>query len=88
MGEHFYTTSPFERDNLEKGGWKSERVEWIAPEKGTAVYRLYNPNARGGDHYYTASTYQGKSLVKTGWKWDQGGKPVFYSGGTSRLCRL
>lgn len=47
MGEHFYTTSPFERDNLEKGGWKSERVEWIAPEKGTAVYRLYNPNARG-----------------------------------------
>ncbi|MGV9036617.1 hypothetical protein [Lactococcus lactis] len=27
MGEHFYTTSPFDRDNLEKGGWKSERVE-------------------------------------------------------------
>lgn len=82
-GEHFYTTSVFERNSLVKGGWNFEGKGWSAPNQGTAVYRVYNPNAKGGDHYYTASQYEAQSLVKTGWKWDNGAKPVFYSGGTS-----
>ncbi|WKB49861.1 bacterial Ig-like domain-containing protein (plasmid) [Lactococcus lactis subsp. lactis] len=80
-GEHFYTTSAFEKDSLVKGGWNYEGIGWTSPTQGTAVYRVYNPNVKGGDHYYTASQFEAQSLVKTGWKWDNGGKPVFYSGG-------
>lgn len=80
-GEHYYTTSAFERSSLINVGWNDEGTGWKVPNKGTAVYRVYNPNAKGGDHYYTASKFEADSLVKTGWKWDNGGKPVFYSGG-------
>lgn len=80
-GEHFYTASAFERNSLVKGGWYFEGLGWSAPNQGTAVYRVYNPNAKGGDHYYTASHYEAQSLIKEGWKWDNGAKPVFYSGG-------
>ena len=80
-GEHFYTQSAFERDTLVKDGWNNEGTSWSSPNKGTAVYRVYNPNAKGGDHYYTSSKYEADSLVKTGWEWDNGAKPVFYSGG-------
>lgn len=80
-GEHFYTESRFERDILDKEGWNNEGIGWSAPTSGTAVYRVYNPNVPGGDHYYTASSYEAKSLVKSGWLSDNGGKPVFYSGG-------
>ena len=84
-GEHLYTASAFERNSLVKGGWSNEGIGWKAPTKGTAVYRVYNPNAQGGDHYYTASKFEAQSLVKTGWKWDNGGKPVFYSGGKTKV---
>lgn len=80
-GEHFYTRSAFERDSLIKGGWNNEETGWTAPTSGTAVYRVYNPNAKGGNHYYTANRYEADNLVKGGWKWDNGGKSVFYSGG-------
>lgn len=84
-GEHLYTASAFERDSLVKGGWSNEGIGWQAPTSGTAVYRLYNPNVAGGDHYYTASKFEAQSLVKGGWKWDNGGKPVFYSGGKTKI---
>lgn len=80
-GEHFYTTSAFERSILIKVGWNNEGIGWSAPNQGTAVYRIYNPNAKGGNHYYTASKFEANSLVKGGWKWDNEGNPVFYSGG-------
>ena len=80
-GEHFYTASAGERDSDVKAGWKSEGIGWVAPTTGAAVYRVYNPNAKGGDHYYTESKYEATSLVKKGWRWDNGGKAVFYSGG-------
>ena len=80
-GEHLYTESSYERDSLVKAGWTSEGTGWSAPNKGSAVYRVYNPNAKGGDHYYTASKYEATSLVKAGWKWDNNAKPIFYSGG-------
>lgn len=80
-GEHFYSTSDFEKNSLVNSGWNYEGTGWQAPTKGQAVYRLYNPNAKGGDHYYTQSNYEAKSLVQKGWKWDNKEQPVFYSGG-------
>lgn len=80
-GEHFYTESKFEQLVLIKGGWKDEGVGWKSPNKGIGIYRLYNPNVRGGDHYYSASSYEAQSLIKNGWKWDNNGEPVLYSGG-------
>lgn len=84
-GEHFYTTSNFEANQDVKTGWLAEGVAWFAPKTGTAVYRVYNPNAKNGDHYYTKSKFEAESLVKQGWKWDNGGKPVFYSGGKTSV---
>lgn len=84
-GEHFYTQSVYERDNLIRVGWKNEGIGWKAPTSGKPIYRLYNPNAKGGDHYYTMSSYEANSLVKAGWKKDNNGKPVFYSGGTVKV---
>lgn len=31
-GEHFYTSSAFERDSVNKSGWSYEGVGWIAPK--------------------------------------------------------
>ncbi|WP_445554042.1 hypothetical protein [Lactococcus cremoris] len=54
----------------------------MAPKKSsTPIYRVFNPNAKGGDHYYTKSNYEANQLVKKGRKWDNKGQPVFYSGG-------
>lgn len=80
-GEHFYTTSSFEKNSLVVSGWGYEGTGWTAPSTGQAVYRLYNPNVTSGDHYYTESVYESNSLVKQGWKLDNQGKAVFYSGG-------
>ena len=69
-GEHFYTASVTEKDNLVKAGWKYEGLAWKAPAKSkTPVYRLYNPNA--GDHHYTIKKKKKENLVKAGWK-DEG----------------
>ncbi|WP_313309847.1 adhesive domain-containing protein [Lactococcus taiwanensis] len=81
-GEHFYPTSIYERDMDLKAGWRNEGTLETAPTSGKAIYRVYNPNAKGGDHYYTMSKYEASQLVSQGWKWDNNGKPVFYSGGT------
>lgn len=45
-GEHFYTMSVFEKDSLVKGGSNNEEIGWSTPNKGKAVYRVYNPNAK------------------------------------------
>ncbi|KEY62747.1 adhesive domain-containing protein [Lactococcus cremoris] len=84
-GEHFYPTSTYERDEDIKAGWRNEGILETAPTSGTAVYRVYNPNAKGGDHYYTTSQYEATSLVSKGWKWDNNAKPVFYSGGSKAV---
>ncbi|MDO4621884.1 MAG: hypothetical protein Q4B22_02925 [Eubacteriales bacterium] len=74
-GEHFYTTSTGERNNLAKVGWKYEGIGWTAPKTSkTPVYRVYNPNA--GEHHYTTSKGEKSHLVKAGWK-DEG--IAFYS---------
>jgi hypothetical protein len=84
-GEHFYTENTYERDSLKRVGWNDEGLGWQAATSGTAVYRVYNPNARGGDHYYTTSKYEAQSLVNKGWRWDNNGKAAFYSGGSVNL---
>jgi hypothetical protein len=77
-GEHFYTTGMFERNSLIAEGWNSEGVGWVSSTTGEPVYRLYNPNAKGGDHYYTKSPFEKDSLTKRGWL-DEG--VGWYSGG-------
>lgn len=83
-GEHFYTLSQTERDDLVLAGWKEEGTAWKAPkESNVPVYRLYNPNS--GDHHYTVSASEQQNLIKAGWR-DEGigwyalpdpGAPVF-----------
>ena len=68
-GEHFFTASTSERDNLAKVGWKYEGVAWTAPTtSNTPVYRLYNAN--GGEHHYTTDAAERDGLVKVGWKYE------------------
>ncbi len=78
-GEHLYTASAEERDNLVGVGWNYEKNAdgsdaWIAPSTSkTPVYRLYNPNvfdAAGnglGDHHYTTDKEEYDGLVEAGW---------------------
>ena len=69
-GEHFYTSSAFERDSLVSVGWESEGEGWVAPSAGAPVYRLYNPYVEGGDHHYTLSVVERDSLVEAGWEYE------------------
>lgn len=82
-GEHFYTGSYVEANNLKNSGWRYEQYAWRAPSTGTPVYRLYNPNA--GDHHYTTSGGERDSLVNAGWRYEGLG---WYSGGSKPLYRL
>ena len=68
-GEHFYTASAMEKNDLIKAGWNYEGFAWKSPSKSdTPVYRLYNPNA--GDHHYTVSIKEKNDLVKAGWSYE------------------
>ncbi len=68
-GEHFYTGSPAERDNLMEAGWVYEGIAWNAPVRtGDPVYRLFNPNAN--DHHYTMSARERDDLVELGWQYE------------------
>ncbi|WP_248922911.1 hypothetical protein [Olsenella intestinalis] len=70
-GEHFYTSSTYERDSLVNVGWTDEGIGWHAPANSkTPVYRLYNPYADGGDHHYTTSATESLSLIEAGWSYE------------------
>ncbi len=65
-GEHFYTASESERDDVRNAGWRYEGVGWIAPVSSSApVYRMYNSYA--GDHHYTMDAGECEALVAAGW---------------------
>lgn len=65
-GEHFYSASATERDNICAAGWSYESVGWLAPTSSkTKVYRLYNKYA--GDHHFTMDENEYNSLEKLGW---------------------
>ncbi|SEO52425.1 hypothetical protein [Denitrobacterium detoxificans] len=68
-GEHFFTMSESEYENVKAAGWNDEGVAWQAPLEGAEVYRLYNPN--GGDHHFTMSVEERDMLKKLGWN-DEG----------------
>ena len=65
-GEHFYTGSVEERENLVAAGWNYEGVAFNAPVYiGKPVYRFYNPNT--GDHHYTMDANECTSISEAGW---------------------
>ncbi|MBD5423513.1 MAG: hypothetical protein HDR44_00065 [Allobaculum sp.] len=67
-GEHFYTTSEAERDELMKDSrWNNEGQGWISPETSRiVVYRLCNPNT--GEHHYTTDKNEYDTLPAYGWR--------------------
>ena len=81
-GDHHYTSSAKERDDLVKAGWKYECVGWHGADTGAVVYRLYNPNA--GDHMFIADFEDARKLEEAGWKYEganfagaRSGAPVY-----------
>lgn len=65
-GEHLYTQSTEERDNLVRSGWNYENIGWYAPAgSSTPVYRVFNPNS--GDHHYTTNLEEYQTLTRIGW---------------------
>lgn len=67
-GDHHYTTSLAEKNNLVKVGWSYENIGWYS-KGGHAVYRLFNPNAKGaGSHHYTLSRDEYHQLIALGWR--------------------
>ena len=69
-GEHLYTSSEVEVENLKAAGWNHEGDAWTAPSTGTEVHRLYNPYVEGGDHFYTTSTAEVEMLKAAGWSYE------------------
>ena len=68
-GEHFYTGSDEELDNLKAAGWTHEGNGFEVPVlSDTPVYRMYNPNA--GDHHYTNSAEEKENLENAGWNYE------------------
>lgn len=68
-GEHFYTASAEERDNVIAAGWNDEGIGWYAPSaSNTPVYRLYNKN--GGEHHYTMDASERDYLTSAGWLYE------------------
>lgn len=65
-GEHFYTASVDEGNNLIDAGWSFEGSAWIAPkESPLPVYRLIN---EAGGHIYTPDVDEKRVLVESGWR--------------------
>ena len=69
-GEHLYTSSEAEIENLKNAGWNNEGYAWTVPSSGTEVHRLYNPYAPGGDHHYTTNTAEVEMLKAAGWSYE------------------
>lgn len=68
-GEHFYTGSAEERDNLVKAGWKYEGVGFTFPlSTGKPVHRLYDPVH--GEHLYTMDEAEKSRLIGAGWNYE------------------
>lgn len=84
-GEHLFTSSSSEAQNLISLGWTGESVAWFTPNSGNAVFRLYNRYS--GDHHYTTDKSEYDYLGSIGWNQEGVG---FYSDGsqTSPVFRL
>lgn len=68
-GDHHYTLSKNERDNLVAVGWKDEGIVWYSnSSEGSPIYRTYNPNAVTGAHHFTEDSQESKNLIGLGWR--------------------
>jgi hypothetical protein len=68
-GEHFYTGSVEERENLVSVGWNYEGVGFtFSRTTGLPVYRLYDPIT--GEHLYTMSEDEKAALMARGWNFE------------------
>ena len=68
-GEHFYTGSVEERENLVAVGWNYEGVGFtFSRTTGMPVYRLYDPAT--GEHLYTMSEEEKAMLMAQGWNFE------------------
>ncbi|MDE5758117.1 MAG: hypothetical protein K2H85_05835, partial [Allobaculum sp.] len=67
-GEHFYTKSEEERDQLlADSRWRNEGEGWTFPEfSNYPIYRLCNPNT--GEHHYTTDKNEYDTLQTYGWE--------------------
>lgn len=68
-GEHHFTLNSNEINMLKRAGWRYEGVAWLTPNSGIAMYRVFNPNARGaGSHHYTMNVNERNRLLNAGWR--------------------
>ena len=75
-GEHFYTRSYNEYNNLTQANntnWRGEGFAWYSYEReidySYPVYRVYNP--KSGFHHFTRSINEKNNLVNNaGWKYE------------------
>ena len=68
-GEHFYTGSEVERDNLIAAGWNYEGVAFTFPANtGAPVHRLFQPST--GEHLYTMDEAEKERLLSEGWNYE------------------
>jgi len=68
-GEHFYTGSEVERDNLIGHGWQYEGVGFTFPANtGLPVHRLFQPST--GEHLYTMDEAEKNKLMAEGWNYE------------------
>jgi hypothetical protein len=64
-GEHFYTGSQEEKNNLIAAGWNYEGIGFTFPlTTGDPVYRLYDPVT--GEHLYTMDVAEVNELMAAG----------------------
>ena len=68
-GEHFYTGSEVERDDLIEAGWQYEGVGFTFPKNtGAPVHRLFQPST--GEHLYTMDEAEKDRLLAEGWNYE------------------
>ena len=68
-GEHHYTTSVDERNNLISVGWNDEGIGWYSDDNcSIPLYRQYNPNEYANNHNYTTSQEENNYLISIGWR--------------------
>ena len=68
-GEHFYTGSEVERDDLIEAGWQYEGIGFTFPKNtGAPVHRLFQPST--GEHLYTMDEAEKDRLLAEGWNYE------------------
>ena len=69
-GDHLFTPSQAEYNNVVRAGWAGQDVAWKAPVSSeTPAYRIYNPNS--GEHMFMTSKAEADAAIAAGWN-DEG----------------